>query len=333
MEVSCSQCSTRYRVPDERVQGRKVRLPCRRCGNFILIDQREPGRQSAPLLPGAHGAFAEAKPERWHVSLLTGVEELTLDEIAERCRAETLFAETHVWRSGMAEWKMIGDVPALGTALLARGVRFRPPSMPPEPAQPAPRPDLASAESWESEKTRVLRPKPPLAAGTQWDEPTRVLEEPVGARAAGATPLAAGDSAPTAARIRDVLVTSDDRRSSEPPPLPPEPRRPKPPPLPPPRKGRSDTAKLTRAEAVAPVRPPAAAQAEEPVAPTVVLAAVSLGPPTPLMGGDTWYEIEMPGGTWTSKNAFNASVIFGVEASSASPPTSETPGCRSDCRT
>ncbi len=38
MNVQCLSCSSRYSVPDAKVQGRKVRIKCKRCGEPILID-------------------------------------------------------------------------------------------------------------------------------------------------------------------------------------------------------------------------------------------------------------------------------------------------------
>ncbi|MBX3127147.1 MAG: zinc-ribbon domain-containing protein [Polyangiaceae bacterium] len=38
MEVSCSSCPARYAIPDQKVQGRKVRLQCKRCGAAIIVD-------------------------------------------------------------------------------------------------------------------------------------------------------------------------------------------------------------------------------------------------------------------------------------------------------
>lgn len=44
MNVQCLSCSSRYSVPDAKVQGRKVRIKCKRCGDPILIDGTHLGR-------------------------------------------------------------------------------------------------------------------------------------------------------------------------------------------------------------------------------------------------------------------------------------------------
>src|SRR5664280_1625085 len=38
MNVACGACPAKYVIPDEKVRGRKVRIPCKRCGAAIIID-------------------------------------------------------------------------------------------------------------------------------------------------------------------------------------------------------------------------------------------------------------------------------------------------------
>src|SRR6188508_1019969 len=44
MNVQCLSCSSRYSVPDAKVQGRKVRIKCKRGSEPILIDGTHLGR-------------------------------------------------------------------------------------------------------------------------------------------------------------------------------------------------------------------------------------------------------------------------------------------------
>lgn len=48
MEVSCSSCPARYAIPDQKVQGRKVRLQCKRCGAAIIVDGTAAASASPP---------------------------------------------------------------------------------------------------------------------------------------------------------------------------------------------------------------------------------------------------------------------------------------------
>jgi predicted Zn finger-like uncharacterized protein len=38
MNVSCTSCSARYAVPDEKVRGKKVKITCKHCGTGIIVD-------------------------------------------------------------------------------------------------------------------------------------------------------------------------------------------------------------------------------------------------------------------------------------------------------
>jgi predicted Zn finger-like uncharacterized protein len=46
MKVQCGQCPAKYAVSDERIQDKKVRIHCKRCGAAIIVD----GKVSPPLV-------------------------------------------------------------------------------------------------------------------------------------------------------------------------------------------------------------------------------------------------------------------------------------------
>src|SRR5688572_15161158 len=54
MLVSCSACSAKFQLPDDKIAGRKARMKCKTCGAPIAIDGtslRPPGASAAPPLP------------------------------------------------------------------------------------------------------------------------------------------------------------------------------------------------------------------------------------------------------------------------------------------
>lgn len=65
MNVSCTKCSARYMVPDGRVQGRKVRIRCKQCGEQIVIDQSGQDAATSPPEPDsqAPGGSSVEAPE------------------------------------------------------------------------------------------------------------------------------------------------------------------------------------------------------------------------------------------------------------------------------
>ena len=74
MRFECDSCHAKYKIQDEKVRGRVVRFPCRKCEHKILIDGRQgdpdmtvpagsayrietvPRRQAEPTVPFAHEA-------------------------------------------------------------------------------------------------------------------------------------------------------------------------------------------------------------------------------------------------------------------------------------
>ncbi len=54
MNVACGACPAKYVIPDEKVRGRKVRIPCKHCGAAIIVD--------GTALPGP-ASGAPSKPQ------------------------------------------------------------------------------------------------------------------------------------------------------------------------------------------------------------------------------------------------------------------------------
>src|SRR5262245_60205279 len=46
MKVPCGQCPAKYAILDERIQGKKVRIHCKRCGAAIVVD----GKTNPPTI-------------------------------------------------------------------------------------------------------------------------------------------------------------------------------------------------------------------------------------------------------------------------------------------
>ena len=79
MNVVCGACPAKYSIPDDKVRGRKVRIPCKHCGAAIIIDgtalqsdsaavanksQSLPAKphKLSPSLPNTAGVRADASP-------------------------------------------------------------------------------------------------------------------------------------------------------------------------------------------------------------------------------------------------------------------------------
>lgn len=87
MIVSCQACSTKFQVPDEKVAGKRARLPCRKCGQPIPIDGRglrSPATKATapPRLPPRPSPFPDEAREDWKVRFT--------DQTVTLARAEAL---------------------------------------------------------------------------------------------------------------------------------------------------------------------------------------------------------------------------------------------------
>jgi predicted Zn finger-like uncharacterized protein len=92
MRVTCDACGTRYAIADERVQGRSVKIKCKKCGASVPV-----------------GAPAGADPG-WTALLDDGEQRpVTLEQLAELYRAGAVHDDTYVWKEGMADWQALGE--------------------------------------------------------------------------------------------------------------------------------------------------------------------------------------------------------------------------------
>ncbi|HTM46973.1 MAG TPA: zinc-ribbon domain-containing protein, partial [Polyangiaceae bacterium] len=135
MNVTCSQCSAKYAISDERVRGRRVRIKCKRCSESFIVDGTE--LEAAGTAPdGAtetdtHGpgpsdasqASTEGAPsDLWMVALTDdNTQEMELAQVIDAYTAGTIDQYSYIWREGMSDWLTPFDIPEIAEPLTARG--------------------------------------------------------------------------------------------------------------------------------------------------------------------------------------------------------------------
>jgi predicted Zn finger-like uncharacterized protein len=134
LKISCQACSTRYSVPDQKVQGegRTFKIRCKQCGEMIVLK----GTAVAPDSTKPGTELSEPKPGELKYYYAVGAERhgpLRAVDLAQLVWKGEVSATTYVWRSGMPSWVHLEDVPALRAALQPS----TPPSSSPA-AKPAP---------------------------------------------------------------------------------------------------------------------------------------------------------------------------------------------------
>jgi predicted Zn finger-like uncharacterized protein len=141
MNVSCTSCSAKYAVPDEKVRGKKVKITCKHCGTGIIVDGTKldaagAAADSGPPKAAAAAARAPAPAPELQFDIAypdDRQETLSVSQIVDKYAAGAMNEEAFLWREGMTDWKAPFDIPEVASALKARGVKKREPAPPPPP--------------------------------------------------------------------------------------------------------------------------------------------------------------------------------------------------------
>ncbi len=122
MKITCQSCQSKYNVADDKVQGKIVKIRCRKCGATIVVNgtggaatNGAPDAGPAPASPAA--ASGEAQ---WHVNVTdTDQRTMTMAELVDAYNAGVVTQDTFIWTDGMDDWKPLAEVEAVVSALHA----------------------------------------------------------------------------------------------------------------------------------------------------------------------------------------------------------------------
>jgi predicted Zn finger-like uncharacterized protein len=122
MRISCPSCQSSYKIADEKVQGRTVKVRCRKCGLTIHVNEQgvmnQEGGGAAPE-PPAGGAEPGGVPQ-FSVLVAEGDQrDMGLQEIVAAYNSGVVTADTFVWAEGQPDWMPLGEIPAVVDALNA----------------------------------------------------------------------------------------------------------------------------------------------------------------------------------------------------------------------
>jgi predicted Zn finger-like uncharacterized protein len=123
MKITCQSCQSKYNVADEKVQGKIVKIRCRKCGATIVVQGNGGATTngSGPAVGAASAAAgSDADGVQWHVNVGDAEPRtMTLGELVEAYNAGTVAQDTFIWTDGMDDWKPLSDVEAVVSALHA----------------------------------------------------------------------------------------------------------------------------------------------------------------------------------------------------------------------
>ena len=116
MKFTCESCDAKYRIPDEKISGRVLRMKCRRCGYPIVI---KPGTV-APATPTAAVAprHEEPRSEQWHVAINeVPVGPMSRKELQSHVAASRVGGDSLAWCEGMGDWRPMREIASLSSLL------------------------------------------------------------------------------------------------------------------------------------------------------------------------------------------------------------------------
>ncbi|HEY3818813.1 MAG TPA: zinc-ribbon domain-containing protein [Polyangiaceae bacterium] len=121
MKITCQSCQSKYNVADEKVEGKIVKIRCRKCGATIVVN----GTGGAAT-NGAGGADTTAQQgavggdAQWHVNVGDNDQRtLTLSELVDAYNSGVVTQETFIWCDGMDDWRPLAEVDVVVSALHA----------------------------------------------------------------------------------------------------------------------------------------------------------------------------------------------------------------------
>lgn len=134
MKISCQNCSSKYTVSDEKVQGKTVKLKCKKCGATILVNAAGATTVASGAAVADHPSSPAEAPSTDGTSYLVNVAEgdqrtMTIPELVAAYQSQVVTADTYVWADGMTDWLPLGQVDAIVAALNA-GTAAMPAAMP-----------------------------------------------------------------------------------------------------------------------------------------------------------------------------------------------------------
>jgi predicted Zn finger-like uncharacterized protein len=123
MKITCQSCQSKYNVADEKVQGKIVKIRCRKCGSTIVVQGNggaATNGSGATANPANVGVTGDADGVQWHVNVGDAEPRtMSLSELVDAYNAGTIAQDTFIWTDGMDDWKPLSDVEAVVSALHA----------------------------------------------------------------------------------------------------------------------------------------------------------------------------------------------------------------------
>ncbi|MEZ4441774.1 MAG: zinc-ribbon domain-containing protein [Polyangiaceae bacterium] len=114
MKITCGSCAAKYTVSDDKVQGKTVKVKCRKCGAVIVVSStgevQTTGGGSAAASSGGGATYTVSVSD-------TDQRNMSMSEVIQAYNEGIIDAETYVWAEGMDDWLPLKDVDSIVDAL------------------------------------------------------------------------------------------------------------------------------------------------------------------------------------------------------------------------
>jgi predicted Zn finger-like uncharacterized protein len=114
MLITCTSCEAKYRVADEKVAGKTVRLRCKRCGVVVVVDSRAAPAESSVMFSLAMLTQQATKPAP--TSPVEDIAHLSAGDVFAPVLAAPPVTEPEVRRAG-GRWIAVGVGVGLALAM------------------------------------------------------------------------------------------------------------------------------------------------------------------------------------------------------------------------
>jgi len=122
MKITCQSCQSKYNVADEKVQGKIVKIRCRKCGGTIVVNATSGGGTNGARAvdEGAAPGLSPSGTGEWHVNLGdTDQRQMSMADLVAAYNSGAITQATFIWTDGMDDWKPLAEVDAVVNALHA----------------------------------------------------------------------------------------------------------------------------------------------------------------------------------------------------------------------
>ncbi|WP_437737128.1 zinc-ribbon domain-containing protein [Sorangium sp. So ce1335] len=200
MKITCQSCQSKYTVSDEKVQGRTVKIKCRKCGATILVNSSGVTTNGGVADP-VSGTSVPNDGATYLVNVADGDQRsMTMAEIVASYQAGVINAETYVWADGMADWQPVGQVDTIVAALHASSAPVSMAAQEPAPVQSQPVPSAGAAAAPASSGIEAVAASAPRVAAVRRD-PARPTQDLFGASPAPEAHRPSSDDVATSAPL------------------------------------------------------------------------------------------------------------------------------------